>query len=311
MTAPLEFASGGQFNGSIPSLFWPLCKFYWKVFCMNHYKRSCLAGILVGAVIFFPEVYAAGNKQKLKSAVGVQTSAEKAAAASQKKIDSIADQTDRMLTEYKLTMRQYDALKGYNDQVARIVKAQNDELATIDQQLLEIDATNQGVIPLMGRMVDTLEKFVALDVPFLPDERHKRIEEIKTLLDRADVTVSEKYRRIMEAYQVEMEYGRTIEAYTAELDVSGKKRSVDFLRIGRMTLLYQTLDKKETAVWDNQKKAWEILSEEYRKPTILGLRIARKQAPPDLIKLPVPAPQGSGSVAVGRTPKATVPETAQ
>ena len=234
---------------------------------------------------------AAGNQQKLKSAVSVQESAEKAAAASQKKIDSIADQTERMLTEYKLVMRQYDALKGYNDQVARIVQAQNEELATIDAQLLEIDTTNQGVIPLMLRMVDTLEKFVALDVPFLPEERSKRIEELKLLLDRADVTVSEKYRRIMEAYQVEMEYGRTIEAYTADLTTNGKKRSVDFLRIGRMTLMYQTLDKKETAVWDNKKRQWQVLGEEYRKPTMQGLRIARKQAPPDLIKLPVPAPE--------------------
>ncbi|WP_419604457.1 DUF3450 domain-containing protein, partial [Thiolapillus sp.] len=243
-------------------------------------------GMILGA-----GAQAAGNKQKLKSAVSTQESAEKAAAASQKKIESIADQTDRMLTEYKLTMRQYDALKGYDDQVARIVKSQNEELATIDAQLLEIDTTNQGVIPLMERMVDTLEKFVALDVPFLPEERAKRIAGLKALLDRADVTVSEKYRRIMEAYQVEMEYGRTIEAYTDDLSVNGKKRSVDFLRIGRMTLMYQTLDKKETAVWDNKKRAWQILPEEYRKPTMLGLRIARKQAPPDLIKLPVPAPE--------------------
>ncbi|WP_456418549.1 DUF3450 domain-containing protein [Thiolapillus sp.] len=253
-------------------------------------NASAVLSILILGVVLFATAQAA-EKKTLEATVNVQESIEKAAATSQKKIDAVADQADRMLTEYKLIMRQYDALKGYNDQVARIVRAQNEELATIDEQLLEIDTTNQGVIPLMGRMVDTLDKFVALDVPFLPDERSKRIEELKTLLDRADVTVSEKYRRIMEAYQVEMEYGRTIEAYTAELVVDGNKRSVDFLRIGRMTLMYQTLDKKETAVWDNDKRTWRVLPEEYRKPTMLGLRIARKQAPPDLIKLPVPAPE--------------------
>ena len=252
--------------------------------------KAWLLIVSVGVVINCPGVMA-GNQQKLKSAVKIQESTEKAAAASQKKIDSIADKADQMLTDYKLTMRQYDALKGYNDQVERIVQSQNEELATIDEQLLEIDTTNQGVIPLMERMVATLEQFVALDVPFLMDERNKRVAELKALLDRADVTVSEKYRRIMEAYQIEMEYGRTIEAYTAELDINGKKRSVDFLRIGRMTLMYQTLDKKETAVWDNEKRDWQLLSEEYRKPAMLGLRIARKQAPPDLIKLPVAAPE--------------------
>lgn len=233
----------------------------------------------------------AASKDKLKATVGIQVSTEKAAAQSQKKIDSVADQTERMLTEYKLVMRQYDALKGYDDQVAKIVAAQNEELSTIDAQLAEIDATNQGVIPLMNRMVATLEKFVELDIPFLLEERNKRVEGLKALLDRADVTVSEKYRRIMEAYQVEMEYGRTIEAYTDELESQGQNRSVDFLRIGRTTLLYQTLDQKETAVWDNEKESWQVLGEEFRKPVMQGLRIARKQAPPDLIKLPVAAPE--------------------
>ena len=248
--------------------------------------RTILAAMLAATSL----VQAAG-KDKLKAAVNVQSSTEKAAAASQKKIDSIADQTERMLAEYKLVMRQYDALKGYNDQVAEIVASQQEELATIDAQLAEIDATNQGVIPLMNRMVETLGRFVELDLPFLPEERNKRVQELRELLDRADVTVSEKYRRILEAYQVEMEYGRTIEAYTDEIESDGTKRSVDFLRIGRMTLLYQTLDQKETAVWNAEKGQWETLGEEFRKPVMQGLRIARKQAPPDLLKLPVQAPE--------------------
>lgn len=252
--------------------------------------KALLLAVVLG-VSFTTMVGAAGNKKKLKSAVAVQESAEKAAAASQKKIDSIADQTERMLTEYKLTMRQYDALSGYNNQVQKIVNAQVEELTSMEAQLTEIDTTNQGVIPLMGRMVDTLEKFVQLDVPFLPKERAKRLADLKELLDRADVTISEKYRRIMEAYQVEMEYGRTIETYAGDLEKEGRTRSVAFLRIGRVALMYQTLDKKETAAWDQEKRQWTVLSEEYRKPVSEGLKIASKQAPPNLIKLPIRAPE--------------------
>ncbi len=254
---------------------------------MKHGFHWLLAGLLLAA----GATVQAGGKQTLKAAVNTQDSIEKAAARSQKKIDRLADKADRMLAEYKLVMRQYDALKGYNDQVTKIVASQEEELAGIDAQLAEIDATNQGVIPLMERMVETLARFVELDLPFLPEERHKRVAELRELLDRADVTVAEKYRRILEAYQVEMEYGRTIEAYTGELESDGRRRSVDFLRIGRMTLLYQTLDGKETAVWNRKTGAWELLGDEYRRPVAQGLRIARKQAPPDLIKLPVPAPE--------------------
>jgi len=246
--------------------------------------------VVVGLVLGLTSVHAA-NKEKLQTSVKVQESTEAAAATSQKKIDSIADEAERMLTDYKLTMRQYDALSGYNNQVQKIVDGQKEELSSLESQLNQIDTTNQGMIPLLGRMVDTLEKFIQLDVPFLPKERSKRIADLKELQDRADVTISEKYRRIMEAYQVEMEYGRTIETYADDLEKDGKTRSVAFLRIGRVALMYQTLDKKETAVWDQQAKQWEVLSEEYRKPVSEGLKIALKQAPPNLIKLPVHAPE--------------------
>lgn len=248
-----------------------------------------LAGIVVLA-LSWATVHAA-NKQKLDASIKTQDATEQAAEKSQIKIDSIADDAERMLTDYKLTMRQYDALSGYNNQVQKIVDGQKEELASLESQLTQIDTTNQGMIPLLGRMLDTLDKFIQLDVPFLPKERAKRIADLKELRDRADVTISEKYRRIMEAYQVEMEYGRTIETYADDLEKDGKTRSVAFLRIGRVALMYQTLDKKETAVWDQEKKQWEVLSEEYRKPVSEGLKIALKQAPPNLIKLPVHAPE--------------------
>jgi len=231
------------------------------------------------------------DSKKLKSSVKIQESVESAAIKSQKKIDGISDETDRMLTEYKLVLRQFDALNGYNNQVQKIVDGQVEELSSMDAQLTEIDSTNQGVIPLMSRMVETIQQFVQIDAPFLPKERSERVEGLKDLLDRADVTVSEKYRRIMEAYQVEMEYGRTIEAYTGDLKKDGNTRSVDFLRIGRVALMYQTLDKKEAAVWDQDKKNWQLLSDEYRKPVSEGLKIANKQAPPNLIKLPIRTPE--------------------
>ena len=248
-----------------------------------------LAGIVVLS-LSWASAHAA-NTQKLNASIKTQDATEAAAATSQKKINTIADDTERMLSEYKLTMRQYDALSGYNDQVQKIVDGQNEELASLEFQLTEIDTTNQGMIPLLGRMLDTLEKFIELDLPFLPRERAKRIGDLRDLQDRADVTISEKYRRITEAYQVEMEYGRTIETYAGDLVKDGKTRSVAFLRIGRVALMYQTLDKKETAVWDQEKQQWELLSEDYRKPVSEGLKIALKQAPPNLIKLPVRAPE--------------------
>jgi hypothetical protein len=110
-------------------------------------------------------------------------------------------------------------------------------------------------------------------------------------MDRADVEDSEKYRRIMEAYQIENEYGRTIEVYQDTLSIDGEERTLDFLRVGRVALLYQTLDGEEVGAWDQQAREWVELPSEYSDSVRKGIRIARKQLAPDMIRVPVAAPE--------------------
>lgn len=228
----------------------------------------------------------------LKESIRIQESINQEGAKSQKKIDKVSDETQRLLSEYKLVLRKTESLRIYNEHLQRMVDSQNREIASLNRQLGEIEETNRGVVPLMARMVDTLEQFIRLDVPFLKEERTRRIEELRAMMDRADVTVSEKYRRVMEAYQIETDYGRTIEAYRAGLDLGNGARTVDFLRIGRIALIYQTLDGKEAGVWDNDSRSWKPLdNNQYKNAITQGLRIARKQAAPDLLKLPVKAPE--------------------
>ena len=143
-------------------------------------------------------------------------------------------------------------------------------------------------------MIDAVESFVELDVPFLLDERQKRVAGLREVMGRADVTNAEKFRQIMEAYQVENEYGRTIEAYRGTLERGDKEITVDFLRFGRIALVYQTLDESEAGVWNQETRTWEPLDSGYRSAIRQGLRIARKQAAPDLIRLPLPAAHDAG-----------------
>jgi hypothetical protein len=161
----------------------------------------------------------------------------------------------------------------------------------VKQHLVEIERTAQSVLPLMEKMLDTLERFVALDVPFLLEERNKRVSSLRDAMGRADVTISEKYRRILEAYQIEGDYGRTLEAYQGELadGDAGAKRTVRFLRVGRVALLYQTLDGEETGYWDAAGRRW-VRDDSYRSAVRTGFEIADKSRAPDLFEAPIPAP---------------------
>lgn len=209
---------------------------------------------------------------------------------SQQKINQLDEEAQRLLSDYRYLTRETESLRRYNAQISRQIESQLSEMASIREQLDQINDVSREVIPMMLRMVATLEKFIALDLPFLREERGLRLAALQEIMDRADVTTSEKYRRIVEAYQVEMEYARTIEAYQAELDVAGTVRTVDFLRVGRVALLYQTLDGEETGFFNTESGAWETLGGRYETPVRNALRIAKKQAAPDILVLPVAAP---------------------
>ncbi|EWH11509.1 TonB system biopolymer transport component [Catenovulum agarivorans DS-2] len=215
----------------------------------------------------------------------INQSAEK----SQQKIDKISDDIQARLQQFKAINKEIEGLLVYNRQLEKQVANQEAEMADINESIDKVSVVERQVTPLMIRMIDGLEQFVRLDVPFLPEERTGRIADLKSMMDRADITPSEKFRRVLEAYQVEVDYGKTIEAYTSTLEVEGEVRDVDFLRVGRVALIYQTRDGKFSGAWDKNQNDFVGLSPEYRTQITKGLRIARKQLAPDLLVLPVSA----------------------
>jgi hypothetical protein len=228
----------------------------------------------------------AGQADKVNSVIGEQVKTEQAAQASQKRVAALDEEAGGMLAEYRQATAEASGLKDYNDQLSTQVKSQQEELTTMTRQLGEIETTSREALPMMQKMVFTLGQFVKLDVPFLPDERANRIAQLEDMMTRADVSVSEKYRRIVEAYQIEIEYGRTIEAYQGKVG----DKTVDFLRAGRVALLYQTLDGGETGYWDADAKQFKQ-NNDYDDAIKAGLKVAKKQSAPDFISLPVHAPK--------------------
>ncbi len=229
----------------------------------------------------------------LNQAIDTETRTLKNAAASQRRIDRLDDAGRRLFDEYRRTLREIDTMQVYVDHLKSLVASQREEKREMERQLEEIARAEREIVPLMIQMVDTLERFVQLDTPFLPEERRQRINQLKRLLTSAEISSAEKFRRILEAYQIENDYARTIEAYRAELEVDDEKRPVDFLRLGRVALFYQTLDGERSGFWNPRKKRWESLPDEFRRPIRQGLRIARKEAAPDLLTLPIPTPEAA------------------
>jgi Protein of unknown function (DUF3450) len=241
-------------------------------------------------VVLVPAAFAAPAGAQLQEALDAQVAVDREAAAAQNELNDIRERTQDAAGRYAQAMADADSLERFNRQLDEQVRAQEEEVASIEKQLVDIETTTREVQPLMQQMVDTLARFVELDVPFLLEERTGRVRNLQNLMSRADVTISEKYRLILEAYQIELDYGRTLEAYEGRLGTGADARTVEFARLGRVSLMYRTLDGSETGYWDADKKDW-VVDDSYAEAVEEAIRVAKGDGAPDLLTVPVPAPQ--------------------
>jgi len=248
-------------------------------------KWLALAAMLVWALA--PARTPAEPRQLLEQSVAGQLEIGRDARDTQLKVSKLAEQASESAIEYRLVIQQLDRVKLYNSHLQDLVQDQETEKSDIDRQLQDFEVIEQGIVPLMMEMIDDLDRFVAADLPFNLAERRARIDRLRDNLDEADISISEKYRQIMDAYQIETAFGRDVEASTGTLELSGQAREVDFFRVGRVLLAYQTKDQSETGFFNKLSGKWEALDDSYRPFIAKGLKIARKQAAPDLLRVPI------------------------
>ncbi len=209
---------------------------------------------------------------------------------SQERINNIVEGTRSLEDQYRAINKEIDGLRVYNRLMMAQTDGQNATLEDIALSMDQVDVINRQIFPLMTRMIDGLEQSIELDVPFLMDERTERVQELKDIMERSDVSVAEKFRKVMEAYQIENDYGSSSETYEQTLTLEdGQTRSYKILRIGRVGLYFQSDDAKITGRWDNDARQW-VVDNSARNEIRKGLRMARQLIAPEVIVIPVSAP---------------------
>ena len=213
---------------------------------------------------------------------------------SQERINQVVERSRSLTDQYRAVNKEIDGLKVYNRLMTAQTNGQNATLEDISISMDQVDVINRQIFPLMERMIDGLEQSIALDIPFLMDERTDRINNLKIIMERSDVSVAEKFRKVMEAYQIEMDYGSSSEYYVQSLEIEGSTREYNMLRIGRIGLYFQSDDTSITGWWNAEIGAFEQLSNKHRSEVRKGIRVARQLIAPELMLLPVPAPESAG-----------------
>lgn len=254
----------------------------------NHTQRPMISLLLALGVALGGTSAFATN---LNDVFGVAEQVNKQARKSQARVDALTDETRTLLGEYKTVLKEIEGLRVYNRQLEKQIANQEAEKLQLSASIDQVTVIERQITPLMMRMIDGLEQFVALDLPFLNEERANRLDGLREMMDRADVAASEKFSQILRAYQIENEYGRTMESYADEIDTTEGSRIVDVLKVGRIALIYQTSDGEETGAWDVSKGTWVALDDSFKTPIRNGIRMARKQLSVDMLTLPIAGPE--------------------
>jgi dynactin complex subunit len=252
-------------------------------------SAASIAAVMAGIVI-------AGSVSaaSLNNIVSEEQKKLKVAQASQVKVDELSEERRKLYNEFKAVNKEIEGLQIYNKQVSKQIVNQRAEMERIRQTMEDVQVTQRQITPLMLRMIEGMKQFMALDMPFLVAERQKRIELLEDIIDDTNVSVAEKFRLIINAYQREMEYGNTIESYSTTLPIDEVDRNVNILRFGRVAMVYQTPDGKYSGYWNEAEGQWvESNGSSERSNISNGLKIANKQAAPDLVILPVKGPEAA------------------
>lgn len=239
------------------------------------------------SIVIVMLIYTSAGAEVLEKTLNSNQAMYQEDIASQQNINQVDADAQQMVMEYRTLLTKIASLKAYKQQLVKLNQSQKSEIASLSQQMNDIDLVHQEIYPLMQNMMTGLEKFVAYDLPFLTDERKRRISQLQTMMDRADVTIAEKFRHLMEAYQIEGNYGRNLETYQTEIALDQEQRVVNILRVGRIALYFQTLDKQLSGMWLSESSQWHTLPSLYHSTISQGIRMARKQAAPALLNLPI------------------------
>ena len=226
------------------------------------------------------------EKELLQQAIDIEASSSNDAASRQEFIDNVDSQIIILTGDIQFLSQQLDLTNIYNRQLQELIDSQKAEIISINEQMVELDKTNKGILPTLEEMVSTLESIINNDVPFLLTERKARVAELKDILKQSNISTSEKFRRVFEAYQIENEFGRTIESYRDEITFDSESFNVEVFRLGRVGLYARTSDGRHTAMYSKKEGRW-VRKKGIDNELVVALKIARKELPPSLLKLPI------------------------
>jgi FtsZ-binding cell division protein ZapB len=255
-------------------------------------NRICLKGAVMACLLIFPVWIGSAAHAQVSVSKDIEAPVDKSVDTRQ----STQAAREKWDAQRQKLAEEYDRLKAENEQLAfanENLTQRADDLEESNQALSrekeEAERIRTELAPFLADLLGRLKSLAAADAPFLSQERKDRLARLAVILDDPEITIAEKYRKMMEALFVEAEYGNTVEVYREKIVVDGTQVLADIFRMGRVALFFLALDRESAGIFDVAKNQWHTL-DKTRVPAIEAVvEMAAKHRPMEVVTLPIGA----------------------
>jgi Protein of unknown function (DUF3450) len=247
---------------------------------LNKWLRTSVA-----AAVF--SVGAAGIADaQLQTALSTGAQSTQDGASTQRQIDQIDDDRTDAELEYRALLQQIESQRLYVAQQEVFIQSQQNELDSLRLQIDSVGNIQRDLVPMLREMVDNLRQFVELDLPFQHDDRLAEVDELYDLIDEPGVSAAEKYRVILNRYEIEGSYGRGLRTYSENTTIDGNEVTQQILQVGRVALIRDTNGTLEMLY--RGASDWMPVPSSHNNDVQRAFRIAREVTTPEVFTVPLP-----------------------
>jgi len=249
-------------------------------------KKVCVPIFVVALALLLPVPGA--HADEVGEALDASLAAQRAARESQQRIDKLDAETRALRDKRRAAEWRALQLAAYAGQLEQEAIAAEQQRAGLEAELARVASTGTDLLPLAQRMLAELEAHVARDLPFLQDVRRRRIDDAKALLADPQRGQAEKFRRVLEAWRSEADYGYTIGAEDSATGCDGQPGAATLVRIGRVGLYCLAGEGQAGARWDAANRRWTPLADADELAEVArAAAMAREKEPAGVLVLPI------------------------
>ena len=255
----------------------------------NQKKRGLTFFIITGFVwlVFLPAAIAQDNeatsrtvREKISRTMDVEKGIQKRASEWSDESLELSDRLVRLENEKKQLERQLEKL-------TLLQRLEEKKYTENKRKQVETERIRNELSTFLDSVLVKLEAHIERDLPFLTAERQARIASLKEMMVDTTESSAEKFRRIFEALQIETEYGTTVEATRQTIMFEGKSVLADVLRLGRISLFCQTLDRRKSGYFNKAEQQWLPLPKDVNTDVANAVSMAKLERSVEIVKLPL------------------------